>query len=59
MDLLIPGARCPGKDFDLFLEPLIENWLNYGKVSAPMMLLLVRNLTFMLLFCGVYMIIQH
>src|SRR6266540_1039098 len=24
MGLLIPGRECPGKDFDVFLEPLIE-----------------------------------
>jgi hypothetical protein len=24
MSLLIPGQQCPGKDFDVFLEPLID-----------------------------------
>jgi hypothetical protein len=28
MALLIPGPRSPGKDFDLFLEPLIEELLD-------------------------------
>ena len=27
MALLIPGPTCPGKDFDLFLEPLIDDLL--------------------------------
>ncbi|WVZ49373.1 hypothetical protein U9M48_000740, partial [Paspalum notatum var. saurae] len=27
MSLLIPGKECPGKDFDVFLEPLIEELL--------------------------------
>ncbi|XP_039787895.1 uncharacterized protein LOC120654427 [Panicum virgatum] len=27
MTLLIPGPTCPGKDFDLFLEPLIDDLL--------------------------------
>jgi hypothetical protein len=27
MDLLIPGPASPRKDFDLFLEPLIEDLL--------------------------------
>jgi len=25
--LLIPGPKSPGKDFDIFLEPLIEDLL--------------------------------
>ena len=25
MALLIPGPTCPGKDFDVFLEPLVED----------------------------------
>jgi hypothetical protein len=24
MALLIPGPKSPGKDFDLFMEPLVE-----------------------------------
>ena len=27
MALLIPGPTCPGKDFDVFLEPLVEDLL--------------------------------
>jgi hypothetical protein len=27
MALLIPGPASPGKDFDVFLEPLIEDLL--------------------------------
>ena len=27
MSLLIPGPKSPGKDFDVFLEPLIEELL--------------------------------
>ena len=27
MALLIPGPKSPGKDFDVFLEPLIEDLL--------------------------------
>jgi hypothetical protein len=29
MALLIPGPTCPGKDFDVFLEPLIEDLLDF------------------------------
>lgn len=28
MALLIPGPTCPGKDFDVFLEPLVEDLLD-------------------------------
>ena len=31
MSLLIPGPSSPGKDFDLFLEPLIEELLELWK----------------------------
>ena len=31
MCLLIPGPKSPGKDFDLFLEPLIEELLDLWK----------------------------
>jgi hypothetical protein len=31
MALLIPGPTCPGKDFDVFLEPLIEYLLDLWK----------------------------
>jgi hypothetical protein len=31
MALLIPGPTCPGKDFDVFLEPLIEDLLELWK----------------------------
>jgi hypothetical protein len=31
MALLIPGLTCPGKDFDVFLEPLIEDLLDLWK----------------------------
>jgi hypothetical protein len=31
MSLLIPGPRCPGKDFDVFLEALIEELLELWK----------------------------
>jgi hypothetical protein len=31
MALLIPGPTCPGKDFDVFLEPLIEDLLDLWK----------------------------
>jgi hypothetical protein len=31
MSLLIPGPRCPGNDFDVFLEPLIEELLELWK----------------------------
>ena len=27
MALLIPGPTCPGKEFDLFLDPLIDDLL--------------------------------
>jgi hypothetical protein len=30
--LLIPGPTCPGRDFDVFLEPLIEDLLDLGRV---------------------------
>jgi hypothetical protein len=31
MSLLTPGPRCLGKNFDLFLEPLIEELLKLWK----------------------------
>jgi hypothetical protein len=31
MALLIPGPTCLGKDFDVFLEPLIEDLLDLWK----------------------------
>jgi hypothetical protein len=31
MPLLIPGPKSPGKDFDVFLEPLIEELLELWK----------------------------
>jgi len=31
MALLIPGPTCPGKDFDLFLEPLVEDLIKLWK----------------------------
>jgi hypothetical protein len=31
MSLLIPGPKSPGKDFDVFLEPLIEELLELWK----------------------------
>jgi hypothetical protein len=35
MTLLIPGPSSPGKDFDVFLEPLVEDLLNlWTGVSA-------------------------
>ena len=31
MALFIPGSKSPGKDFDVFLEPLIEDLLDLWK----------------------------
>jgi len=31
MGLLIPGRECPGKDIDVFLEPLVEEFLELWK----------------------------
>jgi len=31
MCLLIPGKECPGKDFNVFLEPLVEELLDLWK----------------------------
>jgi hypothetical protein len=31
MSLLIPGRQCPGKNFDVFLEPLIEELQDFWK----------------------------
>ena len=31
MALLIPGPKSPGKDFDVFLEPLVEDSLDPWK----------------------------
>jgi hypothetical protein len=44
--LLIPGPASPGKDFDIFLEPLV------------MMVLVAKYLIFVLQFCGTSMITQ-
>jgi hypothetical protein len=32
MDLLIPGPASPGKDFDQFLEPLVEDLLELWSI---------------------------
>jgi hypothetical protein len=34
MSLLIPGTKSPGKDFDVFLEPLIEELLELWKGAS-------------------------
>jgi hypothetical protein len=44
--LLTPGPASPGKDFDIFLEPLV------------MMVLVAKYLIFVLQFCGTSMITQ-
>jgi hypothetical protein len=31
MALLIPGPKSPGKDFDIFLEPLVEDLIELWK----------------------------
>jgi hypothetical protein len=31
MALLIPGLKSPGKDFDVFLEPMVEDFLELWK----------------------------
>jgi hypothetical protein len=55
MALLIPGPASPGKDFDLFLEPLVEDLLellynvrDYDGLSG-------KCLIFVLQFCGASM----
>ena len=34
MALLIPGPKSPGKDFDLFMEPLVEELQQLWKVFS-------------------------
>jgi hypothetical protein len=48
MTLLIPGPSAQGMDFDVFLEPLVEDLL----------VLVVRCLIFMLQYYGAFMITQ-
>lgn len=46
MSLLIPGPRSPGKDFDLFLEPLIDELLQLWDGVKTRHVLLPRGDTF-------------
>jgi hypothetical protein len=55
MTLLIPGPSSPSKDFDVFLEPLVEDLLELWKGIRHMMLSVVRCLIFMLQYYGVFM----
>ena len=56
MSLLIPGPTSPGKDFDLFLEPLIEELLELWGVSKHWMQVAERSSSFELRYYGAYMI---
>ena len=56
MSLLIPGPTSPGKDFDLFLEPLIEELLELWGVSKHWMQVAERSSSFELWYYGAYMI---
>jgi hypothetical protein len=38
MALLTPGSSSPSKDFDIFMEPLVEGCNNFGRVSGQSML---------------------
>ena len=58
MSLLIPGPKSPGKDFDLFLEPLIEKLLELWSGVLHMMHLVVQSSIFMQLCFGAYMTFQ-
>jgi hypothetical protein len=58
MALLIPGSASPRKDFDLFLKPLVEDYLSFGPVCVLMMVLVTKCLIFVLQFCSASMITQ-
>ena len=55
MALLIPGPKSLGKDFDVFLEPLIEDLLDLWK-GVPTYD--EKHLAFVLQFFGAFMITQ-
>jgi hypothetical protein len=55
MGLLIPGPSCPGKDLDVFLEPLIEELQELWKGVSTFDVLTV---IYMLLLYGAFMITQ-
>jgi hypothetical protein len=59
MALLIPGSSSPSKDFDIFMEPLVEELQQLWKGVGQSMLLRVKDLNCMLQFFGAYMIIHH
>jgi hypothetical protein len=53
MSLLNPGPKYPRKDFDVFLEPLIEELLELWKGVSTYDACIGRKLTFVLLCYGV------
>jgi hypothetical protein len=58
MSLLIPGPKSLRNDFDVFLEPLIEELLELWKGVSTLIHVLVGSLTFVWLCYGVHMIFQ-
>ena len=58
MALLIPGPKSPGKHFDVFLQPLVEDLLELWKGCIHMMLVKEKCLIFMLQFYGAFTITQ-
>jgi hypothetical protein len=59
MDLLIPRLSSPSKDFDIFMEPLVQELQQLWKGVWAIDLLRVKDLNYVLWFFGAYMIIQH
>lgn len=59
MALLIPGLSFPSKDFDVFLQPLVDELWTCGRVSMHTMLVVNNPLNCMIWLFGAYMIIQH
>jgi hypothetical protein len=59
MALLIPGSSSPSKDFDIFMEPLVEELQQLWKGVGQSMFLRVKDLKYVMWFFGAYMIIQH
>jgi hypothetical protein len=61
MSLLIPGPKSLRNDFDVFLEPLIEELLELWKGVSTLIHVLVGSLTFVWLCYGVHVIssVEH
>jgi hypothetical protein len=57
--LIIPGKKSPGKDFHVFIQPLIETCYPFGRVSLLMMHMKAKISICVQLFCGESMTTLH